>query len=187
MPCALCPPPNGPHPGPHPGPRAGLCAAGPTRLRRPAARGFTLVELVVVMVLLGVLAAVAGPRFAGTSPFTQRRQADMLLSTLRLAQSTAVARRATVHVKAVASTGRLDLCVDTGCATPITNPEGGSGWLQLDASLRFAADATWSYDAAGAPSFATATTLALSDSGGTPTGFAVRIEPYSGHARLQTP
>ena len=103
------------------------------------------------------------------------------------ARLTAVARRAVVHVKAVASTGRLDLCTDAGCATPITNPEGGSGWLQLDASLRFAADTSWSYDAAGSPSFASAVTVALSDAGGTPTGFAVRIEPYSGHARLETP
>lgn len=49
-------------------------------------RGFTLIELILVLVLMSILAAVALPRLQLGSQFEQRLQADNLVGLLRLAQ-----------------------------------------------------------------------------------------------------
>ncbi|MBR9830214.1 MAG: prepilin-type N-terminal cleavage/methylation domain-containing protein [Oceanospirillales bacterium] len=49
-------------------------------------KGFTLIELILVLVLMGILAAVALPRLQLGSQFEQRLQADNLVGLLRLAQ-----------------------------------------------------------------------------------------------------
>lgn len=54
--------------------------------------GFTLVELVVVILLIGIIGFVAGPRFVKTDVFAERRAADEILSALRFTQQMAMAR-----------------------------------------------------------------------------------------------
>jgi len=54
-------------------------------------RGFTLTELILVIVLLGILSAVALPRFFGRSDFDERVFFDDTLNAVRYAQKVAVA------------------------------------------------------------------------------------------------
>jgi MSHA pilin protein MshC len=61
------------------------------------ARGFTLIELIMVIVLIGVLAVFAAPKL-NLSIFNERGFHDETLAYLRYAQKTAIAQRRTVCV-----------------------------------------------------------------------------------------
>jgi MSHA pilin protein MshC len=79
-------------------------------------RGFTLVELITVIVVIGIIAVVAAPRFFDKNVFDSRGFYDQVISTLRYAQKTAIAQRTTVCV--------VDTATEIGlyaadCVTPL--------------------------------------------------------------------
>jgi len=73
------------------------------KTRRTRAAGFTLIELIVVLTLAGVLAAVAGPRFFERGVFDERGYYDQLASALRYAQKLAVASGCPVRATVTAT------------------------------------------------------------------------------------
>jgi MSHA pilin protein MshC len=96
--------------------------------------GFTLTELVVVLVIVGTLAIVALPRFFDVGIYQQRGFYDELVSALRYAHKHAIATGCHVRVR-ITSTG-YDLLRAPGLAgckgalgalsAPVANPGGGS-------------------------------------------------------------
>lgn len=56
-----------------------------------SARGFTLLETCSVIVIVGILAAIAGPKFLDTPAFDMRGYTDQLASAIRASESVAAA------------------------------------------------------------------------------------------------
>ena len=100
--------------------------------RRPDS-GFTLIELIMVMVLAGVLAVVAAPSLFSTGDFYARGFHDETLALLRYAHKTAVAQRHPVCVTFSSASASLAIDADrnpatgaNGCEVSLTQIHGGS-------------------------------------------------------------
>jgi MSHA pilin protein MshC len=89
--------------------------------------GFTLIELIMVIVLLGILAVYAVPRMLNTNDFYARGFHDQSLAYLRYAQKTAIAQRRTVCVT-LSSNGialRIAAAESTyNCTAVLAGPSG---------------------------------------------------------------
>lgn len=71
-------------------------------------KGFTLVELIIVILLLSIVSIVGVSRFANTTTFTQRTVFDQLSLLLKTGQKAAIAQRRTLYV--VQSTQDIRIC-----------------------------------------------------------------------------
>ena len=65
--------------------------------------GFTLIELIVVLIIVGILAVAVAPRFFARQTYEARGFFDQTLSALRYAQKTAIAKRRNVCVTVLAT------------------------------------------------------------------------------------
>lgn len=153
-------------------PSGGLRACGP--------RGFTLVELVIVMTLMAIITAVGMARFADREPFAVQGVADQLTSSLRIAQATAIAQRQTMYVTLTASPAAMSVCRDALCSQPIAAP-GDGAWLLDAQGLTLNSNASFNFDGGGLPSLAATLSLTVRSADGSVVSPAIRIEPVSGH------
>lgn len=102
-----------------------------TRLRSRRQRGFTLIELISCLVVLGVVVAIAAPSFFDHQTFAARGYADDIASSLRYARRIAVASGCRVQVT-VAAAGysawqqpTLASCNGAGAwSTPVLRADG---------------------------------------------------------------
>ena len=162
-------------------PSGGLRRYGPSGLRPHGQCGFTLVELVIVMTLMAIITAVGMARFGDREPFAVQGLADQLISSLRIAQASAVARRQNVYVTLTATPAAMTVCLDAACSQPLPAPGGDGAWLLEAQGLTLSAATSFSFDGAGAPSFTTPLSLNVRSADGSVVSPAIRIEAVSGH------
>ena len=132
----------------------------PERQTRSLQRGFTLTELITVMVILGILAAVAAPRFFDRNIFDSRGFYDQVISTLRYAQKAAIAQRRFVCVAFTANSVTLTTGAMAACGSNLTGPNGTAPYSVSSSNASFTATpAAFSFDALGRPSAAQSITV----------------------------
>jgi len=107
-------------------------------MQMPAKNGFTLVELVIVIILLGIVSTVVLPRFFSQDTFTnsyQRSEFDSAISWVRNRTVTAQCS----HEIRLETTGWKALR-DTDCSTKIEEGDCSAGEETLDFKLAVVSD-----------------------------------------------
>ena len=115
-------------------------------------RGFTLIELIMTMVIVGILAILVAPRFFDANVFKQKGFSDEVRSVLRYAQKTAIAQRKFVCV--VFGLNSVTLTIDTasdpGVVTTTTCPAAASLAIPgKSTNIASSSDASFTTPAAG--------------------------------------
>jgi len=136
-----------------------------------------MVELILVMVIAGILAAVAVPRMIGRNSFDTRGFADQLAATVRFAQKLAVAQRTDVYVSLTANDATL--CYDVACAALAPGPGGEKPYtITAPGGVAIASPvAALGFDAGGRPNPNIAVDIQVNGTG----THHVRVEQETGY------
>lgn len=124
---------------------------------RKAGKGFTLVELVVTLIVIGILAAGVAPRFINRSGFDMSGFFDASASFLRYAQKSAVAQRRRVCVEFGADASITLKIASTfnasACDRDLSSPDGGAPYRLLPPpGVQFAQSANFAFLPSGGAS-----------------------------------
>lgn len=148
----------------------------------PFDRGFTLVELVVTIIIIGILAAAVIPRFDGSTGFDEREFRDRIAAGLRYAQKSAVAARRTTCALFADSPPTVTFRIGTSSADCLTGaaligPDGNALVVATPRNVAFAPlPATISFDPLGRPNAAGSVQIS-----GLPVALAITVEAETGY------
>ena len=158
--------------------------------------GFTLIELIMVIVLVGVLALFVAPRKFNSGAFAAQGFHDETLAFLRYAQKTAVAQRRTVCVAfvaanpsraefSIASVAGSSVCdralagLAKNCPTALGEP---SGCISARSNVSYAISPTnLDFDGLGRPVGATAQLQLQVANNGVAIARAITVEAETGY------
>jgi MSHA pilin protein MshC len=124
--------------------------------------GFTLIELVMVLIILGILSAVVIAKFTDKAGFQSRGFADQVQTSLRYAQKIAIAQRRYVCVAFTATSVSLSIGTTNACGTPLQSLTGSGNYVVTSPASSITISpvpATLYFNALGQPSAATAVVI----------------------------
>ena len=131
-------------------------------MRSGRGRGFTMVELVVVIVIVGLMAAVIAPRFVGRDAFASRGFFDEAQSVVRYAQKTAVAWRRPVYVCVTATAVKAGSLNNSCASSLLVHPATGAELTTTaPAGVTLSPTGNFSFDGAGRPNPNAQVTIAI--------------------------
>lgn len=148
-------------------------------------RGYSLVELIMTMVIVGILAAVVAPRFLDSNAFQSRGFADQVKAALRYGQKVAIAQNRFVCVAFGASSITVTIDPTTPSAAHVTatcpgsalvNPDTGKSPYTVTASgnITLSGGVDFYFDPLGRPSFSSAQSITIN-------GHTIIIEAETGY------
>lgn len=120
--------------------------------------GFTLVELVAVILILGVMATVGASKFFNQSTFQETQYHQEILSALRFAQKIAIASQIDVTVCLTTNSYTLYYSAGSCSGTILKRPSGqgnytDSGTSAISSALNYTFDAQGTATSTGAYTF----------------------------------
>lgn len=136
--------------------------------------GFTVIELVMVILMLSILSVVVMSKFWDNSTFQARGFADQVLSTLRYAQKSAIAQHQNVCVNLTATAITLKIVGGLPCTTDLNLPGTQSNSLTAPSGITLNPAMSLTFDALGRAG----TTAIITVSGVTP---AITVEAETGY------
>jgi len=143
-------------------------------LHRSEWRGFTLVELIVVIVIVGIVALIAAPRFFSQAGFSAASFQDTAISAMRYAHKLAQAQHTNVYV--LSNANSVALCYDAGCASRVLNPTDSAAFVVSAPSGIGISSTNFYFNSLGQPS--AAQVLAIS---GDTLARQIVVEPETGY------
>ena len=161
--------------------------SGGVGLRPPMYAGFTLIELVIVMTVIGILAVTLGPRFFTQSVFSQRGYADELAAALRFTQKAAVSSGCpaqlivtpTTYVATQqAASGNSCNPSDTSWSMPVMSPDGSAISGSAPANTTVSPSGTFQFDDQGRLTSSSVTSLTIG-------ARTITIVPGTGFVQVQ--
>lgn len=146
-----------------------------------------MIELITVIVIVGIMAAFAVPRFVQRETFDARSFTDQNLNMLRYAQKLAIAQNRRVFV--VLNTNRIALCFTAACTTAADQVRPPSGTNSGNPSTVAACGNNAAWFCEGRPNnvtYAPPTAVFYFNALGRPF-LATDVDPVSTFARMQIP
>jgi len=137
-------------------------------------QGFTLVELVVVLLILGIIGINIGTRFFSSSSFSERKVADELIDAIRYTQHLAMSRSSTFRI--VTSSNSYSVQDAGGIA--IANPNRSGDYTVSVPSNTSLSAITISFNGLGQPTPTTDSNIVI----GSGTPFTITVEGETGYA-----
>jgi MSHA pilin protein MshC len=159
----------------------------PQRVRFARHRGYTLVELVVVMAVTGILAVYIAPRFWNQQSFSDRGYADELAAALRVTQKAAVISGCPAELilqansysaAQQAASGNTCNQADTSWSTPLIGADGAAIQDTAPTNTSASPTGTFLFDTQGRLTSSPGTTLTV----GTHT---ITLDPGTGLIQVQ--
>jgi len=151
---------------------------------RPRQLGFTLLELIVVLLIAGILSFTAMVKLGSVGDVNAQGFADELASSLRFAQKAAIAQRRVVYVNIAASSNHLYACLDAAnpCTQPLQQPAGGALDITGPSTVSLSSNVTqFTFNGLGSPSAATPVQLVATSSTGAQ--YTVTVQPDTGYVQ----